>query len=62
KIELDPRIVAIINTFNADPAPPVPGVPTLGYKPKTLIGIPFDIQPQPVEVPKRSFAADYVRR
>lgn len=62
KIELDPRIVAIINTFKADPAPPVPGVPTLGYKPKTLIGIPFDIQPQPVEVPKRSFAADYVRR
>lgn len=62
KIELDPRIVAIINTFKADPAPPVPGVPTLGYKPKTLIGIPFDLQPQPVEVPKRSFAADYVRR
>ncbi len=62
KIELDPRIVAIINTFKADPAPPIPGVPTLGYKPKTLIGIPFDIQPQPVEVPKRSFAADYVRR
>lgn len=62
KIELDPRIVQIINTFAAEPAPPVPGVPTLGYKPKTLIGIPFDIQPTPVEVPKRSFAADYVRR
>lgn len=62
KIELDPRIVQIINTFAAEPAPPIPGVPTLGYKPKTLIGIPFDIQPTPVEVPKRSFAADYVRR
>lgn len=62
KIELDPRIVQIINTFAAEPAPPVPGVPTLGYKPKTLIGIPFDIQPTPVEVPKRSFATDYVRR
>jgi|YNPMSStandDraft_1061717.scaffolds.fasta_scaffold14906_4 hypothetical protein len=62
KIELDPRIVQIINTFAAEPAPPVPGVPTLGYKPKTLIGIPFDIQPTPVEVPKRSYAADYVRR
>jgi len=27
KIELDPRIVQIINTFAAEPAPPVPGVP-----------------------------------
>jgi len=62
KIELNPQIVQIINTFAAEPAAPVPGVPTLGYKPKTLIGIPFDIQPTPVEVPKRSFAADYVRR
>lgn len=59
RIELDPRIVQIIKTFSADPAPPVPGIPTLGYKPKTLVGIPFDIQPVPVEVPKRSFAADY---
>jgi hypothetical protein len=30
-------------------------------KAKTLAGIPFDVQPLPVEVPKRSLAADYAR-
>ena len=30
-------------------------------KPKTEAGIPFDVQPLPVEVPRRSIAADYAR-
>jgi hypothetical protein len=30
-------------------------------KVKDLDGIPFDIQPMPVEVPRRSIGADYDR-
>ena len=32
---------------------------TLAGSPQTLAGIPFDVQPVPVFVPKRSVAADY---
>ena len=30
-------------------------------KPKSIEGIPFDVSPVPVEVPRRSLAADYSR-
>ncbi len=30
-------------------------------KPKSEAGIPFDVQPLPVEVPRRSIGADYAR-
>jgi hypothetical protein len=30
-------------------------------KPKKLGGIPFDVQPIPVEVPRRSISSDYAR-
>ena len=40
----------------------LPGGQTMpGLQPRTLNGIPFDIQPVPVEVPQRSIAADYAR-
>ncbi len=61
-VELDPRIYKIMKTFAAEPGSSVPGMPSIGYIPKRLLGIPFDIQPMPIEVPKRSFAADYVRQ
>jgi hypothetical protein len=32
-----------------------------GLEPRSLNGIPFDVQPIPVAVPKRSIAADYVQ-
>lgn len=53
KTEINPRIHTILKTFAA--APLVEGTqsgPT-GFAPKTLAGIPFDIQPQVVHVPYR---------
>jgi hypothetical protein len=57
KIELNPQIHAIMELFKAEPAT----TPGAGPKVKTLAGIPFDPQPIPVEVPRRSFSADYRR-
>ncbi len=53
KLELDPRIVKIMQTFGRDEA--------RGGQPRSLIGIPFDVNAVPVLVPVRSFAADYAR-
>ena len=47
KIEIDPRLHNIIKTFKAKTVGE-------GFSPQTLVGIPFDIQPQPVQVPKQS--------
>jgi hypothetical protein len=37
------------------------GKPTEGLHPKRLVGLPFDVFPQPIEVPRTSLAAAYVR-
>jgi hypothetical protein len=50
KIEINPKIYNIMRTFAPDP----------GGKPKTLVDIPFAVQPIPVTVPRRSISADYV--
>jgi hypothetical protein len=49
KIEIDPAVHAIIETYRAEKQPLGTMV---GLKPQTLNGIAFDIQPQPVEVPR----------
>ncbi|MCA9262768.1 MAG: hypothetical protein KDA60_02925 [Planctomycetales bacterium] len=59
KIEINPAVHSAIQRFS-----PVqkmlPGSNTqAGLMPRALGGIPFDIQPLPVEVPRRSIAADY---
>lgn len=61
KIEINPQAHAIINTFGAD-RKIVPGqaAPQVG-NPKLEAGIPLDIQPMLVEVPKQSLAAQYER-
>lgn len=51
--EINPEIHKLMLTFKAE------SIPGGGWKPKTLIGIPFDVQPMPVAVPRRSLAADY---
>jgi len=51
--EMDPRVKAIIDQFKSEPNESVPGAVTA----KTLVGIPFDPQPIPVYVPKRSVRA-----
>ncbi|NLF08267.1 MAG: hypothetical protein GX594_09845 [Pirellulaceae bacterium] len=66
KIEIDPRVHRIIQIFGPDPektssvqnALKTQRTTTnaLGTPVKELIGIPFDIQPIPVEAPKRSIS------
>lgn len=56
KVEINPQINRIINDFRATPEPG-----TVNFKPKTIDGVPFDVQPVPVTVPKRSVGADYAK-
>ena len=51
KIELDPKILQIMQTYGAQ-RQTLPGGNQFGLKPKTLKGIPFDVQPIPVVVPR----------
>ncbi len=61
KIEMNPAMHTIITTYGAE-AKLLPGqmTPQLS-KPKSIEGIPFDVSPVPVEVPRRSLATDYRR-
>jgi hypothetical protein len=51
KIEIDPRILRIIETYKAR-RQRLPYSTQAGLVPRTLNGIPFDIQPMPVRVPR----------
>jgi hypothetical protein len=55
KTEINPRILTIMQTFGPQPLPRLPdgAIPV-----RSLIGIPFDIQPIPVQVPKRSIGRE----
>ncbi len=53
KTDLNPKIYEVIRKFSVDPIK--------GGPPKSLIGIPFDVQAVPVMVPRRSVVADYAR-
>jgi len=57
-IEMNPRVRAITRTFTAEPTnqPTPPG--TLPNRVKTVLGIPFDVQPRLVHVPKRSISQE----
>ncbi|MBI3839015.1 MAG: hypothetical protein HY288_13935 [Planctomycetia bacterium] len=60
KIEINPAVHTIMRTFGAE-TKVEPGKTTQVGKPKKLSGIPFDVQPVPVEVPRRSISSDYSR-
>ncbi len=61
KIEIDPRVLKVMENYSArQTGQTIGGQP--GLKPRSLGGIGFDIQPMPVEIPRRSIAADYSRR
>jgi hypothetical protein len=63
KIEINPAIHRIMQEYGPEKVPdPSLGPGQLGLRPRTLNGIPFDVQPLPVMVPKRSLAQDYVGR
>ena len=53
KIEIDPRILRIIETYKARQEQ-LPGSRQIGIVPRTLTGISFDIQPTPVRVPGKA--------
>jgi hypothetical protein len=59
KIEINPQVHRIIEVFRAQAA----NIPTHSgaMLPKQLAGINFDLQPVPVEVPKRSIGSAYSR-
>jgi len=58
--EINPKVHAIIETFKAQQAS-TPGKLAGAFVPKVVVGIPCDIQPKPVHVPKRSIAVAHNR-
>jgi hypothetical protein len=61
KTNLDPALHAIMEKYgNEKKIVPGQATPQIG-KPKTEGNIVFDLQPMPVEVPRRSISADYAR-
>ena len=73
KIEINPQINAIMKAFSAKPVDAnsmnlAPALSSLSktnlqqaYQPKSLLNIPFDIQPQIVSIPKRSISSNYAQ-
>lgn len=59
KTEINPAMLQIINRYGARQRQLPNG--KLGLAPRAMGGITFDVQPIPVEVPKRSIGADYAR-
>lgn len=57
KIEIDPTILRIMETFKGKQPPT--GGPTTA---QSIVGIPLDVQPQPVIVPKASIGTSYARQ
>lgn len=55
QIEINPEIHKVMKTFKAE-STTLPGQTTPVTPLKSLVGIPFDIQPIPVQVPKRSIS------
>ena len=61
RIEMNPVVLRIMQSYSLQQSPR-DGRAMAGRMPRSLGGIPFDIQPAPVAVPKRSVAADYAVR
>lgn len=61
KTEINPKIHAIMKTFGGESVKNV-GPASGAMAMKSLAGINFDIQPIPVEVPKRSISRELARR
>ncbi|MBL8828856.1 MAG: hypothetical protein JNM18_17890, partial [Planctomycetaceae bacterium] len=60
KTEIDPQIHTLIETFSAPLVKTPTGAPAR-EKPKSIVDIAFDLQAQPVEVPKSGVIVDYDR-
>ncbi|GAA4440439.1 hypothetical protein [Bremerella cremea] len=60
KIEINPQVKRIMDGYKGSETANTSTL-TPGFKPKSLAGIMFDVQPVPVEVPRVSIAANYAR-
>ncbi|HUY34802.1 MAG TPA: hypothetical protein VMV69_18800, partial [Pirellulales bacterium] len=56
-----PKLLKVIETFSAEKKI-VPGRPPQVGTPKSIVGIPYDIQAMPVEVRRPSVGAPYAQR
>jgi hypothetical protein len=61
KTEINPKVHAIMKAFGGEPVKNA-GQASGAMAMKSLAGINFDIQPIPVEVPKRSISRELARR
>ncbi len=61
RIEINPGVHRIMQQYGARQQALPGGSMAPALMPRTLAGVAFDVQPVPVEVPKRSIAADYAR-
>ena len=60
-IQLTPPIQRIMNTFKGKQRQ-VPGLAAPTTTSQTIAGVPLDLQPAPIEVPKQSIATAYARQ
>ena len=60
-IQLTPQIQQIMNTFKGKRRK-VPGLVAPTMASRTIAGVPLDLQPAPIEVPKQSIATAYARQ
>jgi hypothetical protein len=61
KTEINPKVYAVMKTFGAEPTS-MSGPPGAVTGTKSLLGIHFDVQPIPVEVPRRSLGREMTAR
>jgi hypothetical protein len=61
RIEINPAVYRIMNEFSGNRTEILGGAAAPGLQPKKIAGVLLDVQPVPVEVPKRSIGADYAR-
>ncbi|MGD0899861.1 MAG: hypothetical protein ABR915_18670 [Thermoguttaceae bacterium] len=61
KVEINPQIHRIMETFGAQPVV-AGGQPVGAIRAKIVAGVPLDVQPIPVEVPKRSISRALAQR
>lgn len=58
-IDINPAMLTVIRSYGPIERPVGNGYK--GIQPRTEAGLPFDVQPMPMEVPRASIAADYAR-
>lgn len=59
KIEINPEVHQIMQTFGGKQVPGQNGI--TNFAPRSVVGIPLDAQPQPVEIPQRTISTAFNR-